>query len=191
MPNLLAEYFIISCDDEGNLSLSNKHEEEIWMSVQKLLGILVKDSQFTSMQTLFLWKEKPHHRASAKEAYSWRVAIEEIKNNYLVEKCKGLSPSERLLLADKPAMLKIAGETTNALLHSYTRGPTQWLFGLIRIRTYPVVICFEESVHSAVKNPSLNDARYHLQLLLCEVRIKNGVFERQSSITFPDSVKKG
>ncbi len=116
------KFYVVSCDDEGNLPLSNKHTGQIWMSVQKLLQILVRDSQFASMQTLFAWKERPHYRATAKEAYAWRGAIEEIKNNDLVEKCKGLNRSEVLLLADKPTMLKIAGETTNALQHSYTRG---------------------------------------------------------------------
>ena len=110
------------CDDEGNSPLANTHAREIWVSVQKLLEILVEDSQFSSMHTLFAWKERLHYRVTAKEAYAWRSAIEEIKNNDLVEKCKGLNASESLLMEDKPAMLKIAGETTNALLHSYTRG---------------------------------------------------------------------
>jgi len=115
-------FYVITCDDEGNLILSNKHTGQIWMSVQKLLHILVSDTQFASIQTLFAWKESPHYRASAKEAYAWRGAIEEIKNNDLMKKCKGLNRTEVLLMADKPAMLKIAGETANALLHSYTRG---------------------------------------------------------------------
>ena len=116
------KFYVITCDDEGILPLSNKHTRQIWMSVQKLLSILVRDDQFASIQTLFVWRERPHYRATAKEAYAWRGAIEEIKNNDLANKCKGLSHSEALLLADKPAMLKLAGETTNALLHSYTRG---------------------------------------------------------------------
>ena len=115
-------FYVISCDDEGNLPLSNKHIGQIWISLQKLLQILVTDSQFVSMETLFAWKEKPHHMVTAKESYAWRGAIEEIKNSDLVKKCKDLSHSEVRIVADKPAMLKIAGETTNALHHSYTSG---------------------------------------------------------------------
>ena len=115
------DQYSIVCDDEDNLQLSNYHEAEVWDSLEKLLLILVRDNQFTAMRTLFAWKETRGYRANAKEAYSWRSAIEEIKNSDLMKKGEGLKRSELLLIADKPAMLKMAGETANALLHSYTR----------------------------------------------------------------------
>lgn len=113
------DQYSISCVDEGGLHLSNSHEEEMWNSIQKLLELLVRETQFSSMQTLFAWKENKGHRASAREAYAWRGAIEEIKNNDLMKVTSSLKPEEVTLIADKPAMLKMAGEITNALLHSY------------------------------------------------------------------------
>jgi len=115
------ESYVIVCDDENHLNLSNEHESETWNSIQKLLEILIRDSKFSSTQTLFDWKKTPRHVASAREVYAWRAAIEEIKNNDLVEECKGVPRNKVILLADKPMMLKMAGETTSALMHSYTR----------------------------------------------------------------------
>ena len=91
----------------------------MWNALERLIAILLKDSSFSSQETLYAWKEG-EHRALAKEPYAWRAALEEIKNSDLSAKCVGLSKQEIILMADKPAMLKIAGEITNALMHSYT-----------------------------------------------------------------------
>jgi len=114
--------FRITCDDENDLLLSNEHTKDIWTSFEKLMLMLVNDDKFSSMDTLFAWKGQAGYKATSREAYAWRNAIEEIKNSNLMDIGKGLSESELLLVADKPAMLKVAGEVTNALLHSYTRG---------------------------------------------------------------------
>lgn len=71
------------------------------------------------MQILYAWKEG-HHHALAKEQYAWRSALEEIKNSDLSSKCADVKREDAVLMADKPVMLKIAGEITNALMHSYT-----------------------------------------------------------------------
>jgi hypothetical protein len=111
----------IVCTDEP-LILSNERALEVWNTLDELLEILLKESPFASSSTLFAWKSEPRHLASAKEPYAWRAAIEEIKNSDLTAKCVALKDnSEKLvLITDKPVMLKIAGEITNAALHSYT-----------------------------------------------------------------------
>ena len=68
---------------------------------------------------LYAWKEQ-HHRATAREPYAWRAVLEEIKNSDLGSKCADLQGKEEfVLMTDKPTMLKIAGEITSSLLHSY------------------------------------------------------------------------
>lgn len=111
--------YAISCDAEASLALSNKHSLELWQSLEKLIGILVDSSHFSTFAELYEWKQ-PHHLAKAKEPYSWRAALEEIKNSDISVKCANVSGELRVLMTDKPAMLKIAGEITNSLLHSYT-----------------------------------------------------------------------
>lgn len=91
----------------------------MWSSLERLIALLLIDSRFSSLDTLYAWKEG-QHAALAKEPYAWRAALEEIKNSDLSAKCSGLSREEAVLMADKPTMLKIAGEITNALMHSYT-----------------------------------------------------------------------
>jgi hypothetical protein len=90
----------------------------------------------------FDWKDV-QMRASARQAYAWRNVIEDVKNSDLGSKLgegrmshhprgrtqrsrgaekKDMGEDEEIALAsDKPTMLKLAGEVTNALLHSYTR----------------------------------------------------------------------
>lgn len=84
-----------------------------------MISILLKDSSFSSVENLYAWKGSKH-LASAKEPYAWRAALEEIKDSDLSAKCQSESREAAVIMADKPTMLKIAGEITNALLHSYT-----------------------------------------------------------------------
>ena len=113
--------FSILCTDES-LILSNERALEVWLTLDDLLEILLKESSFASSTILFTWKSEPRHLASAKEPYAWRAAIEEIKDSDLNVKCAALKvdPDKFVLITDKPVMLKIAGEITSAVLHSYT-----------------------------------------------------------------------
>jgi len=114
--------FVLICIDEPLYPiLSNERTENTWNSVDDLIRILLKDSKFASDTDLFAWR-KPAHLASAREPYAWRAAIEEIKSSDLTAKCEELSADDErfVLTTDKPAMLKIAGEITNSLFHSYT-----------------------------------------------------------------------
>jgi len=112
--------FAFICDEESGLVLSNEHSPDIWDSLQDLIGVLLKDSQFADKSVLSAWKEQ-HHRATAKEPYAWRAALEEIKNSDLSSKCSEFRGKEEfVLMTDKPTMLKIAGEIITSLLHSYS-----------------------------------------------------------------------
>jgi hypothetical protein len=113
--------FAIKCDDEASV-LSNSRLEETWKTLDDLILILLRSSDFSSEMLLFAWKREPGHLASAREPYAWRAALEEIKNSDLSSKCQGLKGDgeKYILITDKPAMLKVAGEITSALLHSYT-----------------------------------------------------------------------
>ncbi len=112
--------YALSCDDEPGLVLSNWRALEVWGALEKLIQILLKDSNFSNFKVLYAWKEN-RHLALAKEPYAWRAAIEEIKNSDLTAKCAMIeNREEAALMSDKPTMLKIAGEITNSLMHSYT-----------------------------------------------------------------------
>lgn len=111
--------YAISCDVESGLVLSNKRALDTWEALQSLVRILVEVSGFSSLEVLNSWKQ-PHHLANAREPYAWRSVLEEIKNSNLREKCAGVEGEYLTLITDKPTMLKVAGEITNSLLHSYT-----------------------------------------------------------------------
>lgn len=106
------------CEVEPSRILSNWRSLDIWQALEKLIIILLKDSGFSSFQTLYAWKQAKH-LALANEPYAWRAALEEIKNSDLSVMCAGVPPEDSVLMADKPVMLKVAGEITNALMHSY------------------------------------------------------------------------
>jgi hypothetical protein len=111
--------FAICCDDEKQRILSNWRGLETWEALENLLDNLMKGSSSPRLSILYAWK-KGQHQSSAKEPYAWRSALEEIKNSDLFEMCAQMSKSEeKTLMTDKPAMLKIAGEITNSLMHSY------------------------------------------------------------------------
>jgi hypothetical protein len=89
--------------------------------LEKLIIVLAEQSDL-SYATLYSWKDG-HHRSTPKEAYAWRAVLEEIKASNLSAKCASHPDREQaMLMADKPAMLKIAGEITNGLMHSYASG---------------------------------------------------------------------
>lgn len=111
--------YALCCVDESQAILSNWRSLELWDSLERLITLLLKEASFSSLQTLYAWKEGGH-QALSKEPYAWRTALEEIKNSDLSAKCANESRENAVLMADKPTMLKIAGEVTNALMHSYT-----------------------------------------------------------------------
>jgi hypothetical protein len=114
-----AQDYALCCDDESGLILSNWRSLELWSALERLIEVLLKDSDL-NYQYLYAWKEG-RHLALAKEPYAWRGAIEEIKNSDLNAKCARIENREKAsLMCDKPMMLKIAGEITNGLMHSYT-----------------------------------------------------------------------
>lgn len=113
--------YALSCDNEGNLVLSNWRTLQVWDALEKLIAVLGQDASL-NRSLLYAWKEG-HHRATAKEAYAWRGALDEIKGSDLSFKCGNLFDQDQVtLIADKPAMLKIAAEIANTLMHSYTNG---------------------------------------------------------------------
>ena len=123
-----SRYFSIVCLDEpSSPELSNNHPEEIWSALEILVLALMSGGEGgttdnTSIAALFAWKGPAGRRVSAREAYAWRGVIDEIKSadlNEVASKIK-ISPDSSVLLRDRPAMLKIAGEVANALFHSYT-----------------------------------------------------------------------
>lgn len=111
--------FVIVCEDESAF-LTNSRTNVHWSALDELVLTLVRFSNFSDESNLFNWKKRPGRIASAREAYAWRGALEEIKNSDLTERCAEFrtDPKKFVLITDKPAMLKIAGEVTNSLLHS-------------------------------------------------------------------------
>lgn len=112
--------YALSCYDERGLVLSNWRSLELWTALERLVSILLRDSDFSNMDSLYAWKHG-HHQALAKEPYAWRAVIEEIKSSDLAVRCAEVqSVEDASVMSDKPTMLKIAGEITNSLMHSYT-----------------------------------------------------------------------
>jgi len=117
-----SRYSIVCLDEPDPHVLSNERSLEIWSAFDELVLSLLSDSAFSSEVVLFAWKRESRHLAIAKEPYAWRAAIEEIKNSDLADKARSFKgdPEKFILITDKPVMLKIAGEITSALLHSYS-----------------------------------------------------------------------
>jgi len=124
--------FSIQCINESRV-ISNVRSEPFWSTLDDLIVVLLRSSKFSAEDLLFSWKKEPRHSASAREVYAWRAALDEIKNSDLGTKCSEFHTDKEkfVLITDKPTMLKIAGEITNSLLHSYNSrhnisfGPTQ------------------------------------------------------------------
>ncbi len=128
MPQTQA-YVIVCLDESISPELSNRRSEEIWKALETLVSTLVKEEEgllpgTTSEGLLFAWKTSSEHKVSAKEAYAWRGVIEGIKSADLYTLASKMTndPETAVLLRDRPAMLKVAGEIANALFHSYTAG---------------------------------------------------------------------
>jgi hypothetical protein len=116
------EQFGIVCVNEQSLVISNSRTGNFWNTLDELVSILLTNSNFSTETLLFSWKKEPHHLATPKELYAWRSTLDEIKNSDLGLICERLKEydEKHVLITDKPTMLKIAGEVTNSLLHSYT-----------------------------------------------------------------------
>jgi hypothetical protein len=116
------QYAIICTEEPAGTFLSNQRKKLVWDTLDELLKTLLHTSQFADESILFSWKRESKHLASAREPYSWRAALDEIKNSDLPSKCETFrgDAEKFVLITDKPVMLKIAGEITNSLLHSYS-----------------------------------------------------------------------
>ena len=99
--------------------LSSEMESEAWQAIERLIPVLADDASFVAL--LFSWKGAGGSLTSARETYAWRKAIDMIKENDLEEKCKSLVIEGPVLslMKSKPIMLRVAGEITNSLMHSY------------------------------------------------------------------------
>ncbi|MGI0084044.1 MAG: hypothetical protein ACREBQ_03080 [Nitrososphaerales archaeon] len=99
--------------------LSSEMELQVWQAIERLMPVL--DEGLSLATLLFSWKKEPESLTSARETYAWRKAIDMIKESDLQEKCRSLEieGSVLSLMNSKPIMLRIAGEITNSLIHSY------------------------------------------------------------------------
>ncbi len=115
--------FTIRCDSESRILISSKMEAQAWDSILTLVQFLERDKYASVKRSLFSWKDQEAYLVNAKETYAWRSVIDSIKAADLSEVAsqlqrEGKNPSS--LVRSKPIMLRVAGEITNALLHSYT-----------------------------------------------------------------------
>lgn len=117
--------YAIRCENESGLTLSSEMEVEAWTAIVTLVGFL---NRGTEAKDLFLWKDRKSHLANARETYAWRGVIDSIKESDLARigveidaerKVGGSPPLPAPLIRSKPIMLRMAGEITNALIHSY------------------------------------------------------------------------
>jgi hypothetical protein len=122
----MPEWFAIRCDSESQSLISSKIEREAWDSIQRLAEFLVQKEKSPAVRnSLFAWREQKAHLADARETYAWRGLIDSIKAADLSEAALQMQRNQKYtrassLVTSKPIMLRIAGEITNALLHSYT-----------------------------------------------------------------------
>jgi hypothetical protein len=109
------------CDSEENLVLTSKFEDEAWRALELLVNSLGEDNDSKSRNPdLFSWRNGGAHQAFAKEVYAWREIIETIKSLDL-ENLALKHDDWSALAKSKPIMLRVAGEITAALLHSYDK----------------------------------------------------------------------
>jgi hypothetical protein len=110
--------FALKCEEEQTV-LSSRMEASAWHAIEKLAGRLSGDLSESDRTSLSSWKSQDH-MALAKEIYFWRRAIDLIKDTDLSSIIWQPSEDEmKGLMKSKPVMLKIAGEITNALMHSH------------------------------------------------------------------------
>jgi hypothetical protein len=116
-PKRRASYALV-CVTELGIELSSELESEAWDANETLVELLnVGDDD------LFAWK-KPgsSHLANSRETYAWRKVIDSIKTANLEDltpKVASKRTPSSPLIKSKPIMLRVAGEITNSLLHSY------------------------------------------------------------------------
>ncbi len=113
--------FVLVCETESGIELSSELEQEAWDANETLVKLLLKQSGRLE-DLLFSWKKLGmSHLAGSKETYAWRGVIDSIKSANLEDlsanKMGGAKWSP--LVKSKPIMLRVAGEITNSLLHSY------------------------------------------------------------------------
>jgi hypothetical protein len=114
--------FAIKCEVES-LVISSSFEKEAWDSIEALVESQEKEVSNSSAIILFLWKKERNHLATAKETYIWRKVIDSIKASDLAQISSDLNKLGKgafPLAGSKPIMLRVAGEITNALIHSYS-----------------------------------------------------------------------
>ncbi len=113
----MEDSFAIRCDEEQTI-LSSKMDKTAWVSIEKLVACLNHDPSSPANGQMFGWMSKGY-LANARDAYGWRRAIERIKEEDLAAVIARYGEGAASLAKSKPIMLKIAGEITNALIHSY------------------------------------------------------------------------
>jgi hypothetical protein len=124
MPLVTKGRFAISCDTESSMLISSKLEIEAWDSILSLVEILRRDKYPSVKDSLFAWRYQQSYLSNAKQTYEWRGIIDSIKEANLsalaseLQREGRMNPSE--LVKSRPIMLRVAGEITNALIHSYT-----------------------------------------------------------------------
>jgi hypothetical protein len=123
MSSHVRELFAIRCDSESETLISSKMEAQAWDAISALVQFLEHETYPAMKKSMFSWKNHEAYLANARETYAWRDVIDLIKASDLAEVSLQLEREERTFLSlvkSKPIMLRMAGEITNALLHSYT-----------------------------------------------------------------------
>jgi hypothetical protein len=104
----------IRCLEENKI-ISSSIEEDGWISIR---NVLLRLTGRENCELLFSWKDRKSI-ATAKEVYAWRRAIDVIKEHDLAKELGPVTRDSPALMKSRPIMLKIAGEITTALMHSY------------------------------------------------------------------------
>ncbi len=123
MPATNKSLYAIRCDTESGTLISSKIELEAWNAILAFVEILEHEKHISVKQSLFYLMDHEAHLASAGETYAWRNVIDSIKASDLSEvssRSKSHGATFSALVKSKPIMLRMAGEISNALLHSYT-----------------------------------------------------------------------
>jgi hypothetical protein len=104
----------IRCLEEDKI-ISSDIEVDGWISIR---NVLLNLTGRENCELLFSWEDRKSI-ATAKEVYAWRRAIDVIKEHDLAKELGPVARDSPALMKSRPIMLKIAGEITTALMHSY------------------------------------------------------------------------
>jgi hypothetical protein len=107
----------IVCEEERTV-LSSKLPDEAWIAIEQLVQRLEDSSR---PGDLVAWKGTGY-MATSRDVFAWRRSIDAIKEtelSVLAESQSGEKEGAATLMRSKPIMLRVAGEITNALNHSY------------------------------------------------------------------------